>query len=334
MVSFHVLGAIPGRAALPKLRSGQAATIRVIKPLGSGKWQVSIEGTLRIVESGIPLVPGQRVRVTAAWNGPRLTLRAVSDSPPLSSRLAEAGVPDDELTRLVVMALRRSRMSLEPARILALRELLARLRNPDALRTRLAVMAADKGLKVSADFVEDLAELVHGGGGRQGRSRERRRQRDPAESGREADAGRQIAEQCSRREDVGMPIHLFNHRIADHENWIIVPYLAHGDEGTIQGSIRVRTAPDGRTDRANITALSGDRTWQFRLNRRAEGRWDVRLVCNKPPDGAGHRRETRALREKLRNMGFDLDDNIGQTEDSDGFDSDAAGMFAGIDTLV
>ena len=71
-VSLHIISS--GSNVGDAIRSGDKLVLKVIQQLAGGKWQVSHDGKLLVVQSRIRLEPGQLVQTRAEISGNKILL--------------------------------------------------------------------------------------------------------------------------------------------------------------------------------------------------------------------------------------------------------------------
>ena len=263
-----------------------------------------------------------------------MLLRALDEDHSVQRQLLELGITDDSISRYVLGAFRRSHMPLEINRLEVIRKLLARLRNPGAQKARIATIMLDKGLIPNEEMVEEVTQAFFGGR-RDGQPQGGHERGDKDDTyGQETELGDQLSEQCAAIDDEGNLLQLFNHTIAVNANWIVIPFRTKDSGEFIEGSLRIRTDQGGKILQAAVTAQTSSDRWEFFLHGMDESRRKITAMCSDERMRGLGKRLLPDLREKLHNMGFDLDDNIGQIEAYDGFDLGSFEEPKGVDTLI
>jgi len=292
--------------------------------MAGGQWQVSLSGKLLTVTANVPLKPGAVVRAVVEQVGGRVLLRVVPDS--LQARLAQTlGLPESPELGVAIAALMRSHMALSSEQITSVFKALVRLRRQDAGSARVLAMLHDRGLKLTADQVEELLLTLEGvqGWGNGGGSSRGRDFGDPGGRARDRETFARIQSPRSTRDAVGGALRyfcgrtteigdhllqLFNHVSPLHERWLVIPFgYALSEDGDrqnevgVNGSLRLLIAGQ-RADRARLYVQCAGGSWLFGWNLNPGGPETRRMEIHTDSDPG--RRETGELFATVRKLGF------------------------------
>ena len=316
MMSLRVLGT--ATAGSNRIRNGDILHIRIVKALGEGKWQVSYRGKLFIVASDLSLSAGGRLRTRAFYTENRLILRVLNPRAALESWLSHEQLPNDAVTQLVMASLRRSGMGLDPTLIRRMHAILSRHKNHSSSSARLLTILLDKGVVPTDRFLEELAFLLdrrHGDGLPQ---RKRRRQPPPAKK----ELIKKVHSVLTADPHNKHPLTLFNHLVAKHDNWLLIPFRIRQNDWEADGSIRINSAHAGSIRATCLTAVSDGIKWEFQVKDDGSGQKRLRIGCSDKKTLVSAQKAKHELSEKLRNLGVVYDDNDIDSE-YDGFSDDS-----------
>lgn len=222
------------------------------------------------------------------------------------------------------------------------------LKSRDPRSARLIALLFDKGIFINAKLFEKFQQVLWETPNSYPESLENRRKkgRDSQHEGERQNEKRRkqqekerlskvVRRQIHGKSNEGSLLHLFNHMEAPHDNWIVVPLRFDSKaipNAPVNGILRLHTGPEGRADMCTCT-IYGTREWHFRLNLR-EGRKKVRLSVEPLPNRKESREIVFKLREKLRNLSFEIDDTISEVIEFSLYDSENRSDIKNIDTLV
>mgnify|MGYP006286024187 CR=1 FL=1 len=177
-----------------------------------------------------------------------------------------------------------------------------------------------------------------------------RRQHPGQHSGQEADQKRQrqparkielsksvtedVKEQLGHRTTDGTLLHLFNHRHANHDNWIIIPIKFQGED---RGVLRLQVSRMGRAGRFTLTfhlkTSNSTATWHFAGSCGQDGS-KVEVYRGSGASGRPASEILSKLQQKLNNLRFEIDDTIKEGIEFEPFGPGGGSAFKRVDTTA
>ena len=302
----------------PALRSGRTVAVRVVQNLGKGLFQASIGGKLFRVTSDAHLSVGDAFSAKVSWFSGRLVLRIIEVPLVADSALKDLGLPLTPLTKAAVDALQRSSMTLDRA---AVEWISSKIRNtPHNERdrphlARILSLLYGKGIHADDRSIDALLSLSLGGktnsrdtGGKKREKHDEKRDGDD-ELHRDASPVRSASDPN--------PVSLFNHIRTGRTDWIIIPFHSVRGSKEMGGVIRIRIpSPGAPPDGLVVCVRSDDSEWSFACE---SGRSRKIRVIKRDGRKIDEYEQFTAFSEKLRNLGFEIDDNELSAENFDGF---------------
>ncbi len=344
-----------------RVRNGDELTARVLRSLGNDRYLLGLKEGRVVVRSDTGLRRGMLLRLQATWKGSTLILKQITTGPAQRFSSPGARLSGDGLSRTIIDALVRSGMPVEPGMVGSIRARMETRGREDSFFARLLAVLADKGVRPSDAYLRDLLGIAdeersnpHESSGRdgpdgslkrdtqeeqnEGRKRETgsRRRGNRAQSidiGGTDEPREQFASQLVRQSspgDIGKgALGLFNHLKGSHDDWMIVPYKVTRKDWSASGAMRLHRDGSERFDRCILTINTGKQSGPAKrivsIGLSGTGKGVVSFI-------QGDFSDTHLV-EKLRNLGFEVDDNH-NTGGFDGFTEGDVSGPSGIDTLV
>lgn len=332
MISLRILPGEGFQKTDTGIRNGDAVKIKIIKSLAGGKWQASLGGKLVSVVSSIALRPGTVVKTRAFWHKNQLVLRIQPDAEGLSTLLKSALIPEDAAARQAFAALQRTDMPLDPKVIRKIRDLLQVSGRISPRAAKIVALIIDKRIEPTESMLEELISCLDGNRGRRNPedSSERRKKQKPPENSETIKA---LKSQIEMNVGEESSLSLFNHIVAEHENWIFVPYRIQKDEWAARGAIRFLTEKHGRILRVHVSAQAGSSAWEFVIGTDGDKFNSLVVKCDDENERKRALHRLPYLQEKLRNLSIKIDDNETNSE-YDGFSIGKSSLYDGINTYA
>ncbi len=117
---------IDAKPGLP-LQAGEYVSLKVIKRIMGNKWALGLKGQVLAARSEIELIPGETIRAQVSRVGRQIFFKINSKSENrLETFIAQSGLALDSVSKQIVAAMLRSGLTLDPAMIHRIRELVVR----------------------------------------------------------------------------------------------------------------------------------------------------------------------------------------------------------------
>ncbi len=314
----------------PVLKSGAFVSFTVGKRMGAGIYSVTILGKSITVRASESLVPGSVLRAKVQWKGGRLRLNIVkSGKDPVDPFFDRTAVLSDKTTKIIAESLIRSGMPLLPEYFSGIKPVLKGKNRSDIKLARILILLMDKGIPLTDQNVSEFLMLM----GSEEREAGDKRGKNEAEAYKLLDKD-EIKEDLKKKIgkiDFGNDLlKYFNHRIAEHDNWLIIP-LNFNFKRKGHGVLKLRM--DKKFNITNLVLTFNDGTdWEFNMVKNGKGRT---LSVNSSMDELWKKsRAFEELKEKLYKKDIYFDDINSRPVPTDGFSKTAEVISRGVDFTV
>jgi hypothetical protein len=330
---------IDAKPGLP-LQAGEYVSLKVIKRIMGNKWALGLKGQVLAARSEIELIPGETIRAQVSSVGRQIFFK-INSKPEnrLETFIVQSGLELDAVSKNIVAAMLRSGLTLDPAMIQRIRELLVRHRGRRNRLARIIAMIFDKNLAGDSSAFTGLIELLEfgeEGSENRGQGREQRQQRSKKESPGSDELVRLIKERVNAKPGAQNDLlQLFNHYKSNNDNWLIIPYNFETGGSLLSGTLRLLYDPYGKVTRRIVLIVNVDEgsRWSFLLQRR-DSKSRLHVFCNREKHRRSGNNNLAKLQAKLQNLGVEVDDTIGEDGAFDGFSLPCeVQSFKRIDTL-
>ncbi len=312
------------------LKSGAVVSFSVGRRIEPGVFSINLLGKTITVRSSENLVQGSVLKARVKWTKNRLNLTVIGNKKDSQTVFFERSgiVPGKEL-KLIADSLINSGLPLLPEYFSRLQPVVKRYKNIDNRLARILILLMDKGIPLTDQNVSEILSLT-GGRGRQ-QSSDWNNNKDRSEKTMDKDDIKKDLKQKINKIDFGMDLlKYFNHRIAGHDNWLIIPLdFSFSRKG--HGLLKLRL-DDKFTISNLVLTLDDGFEWEFNLVRSGTGRKiSVRSTSKYPWSGSPAFLE---LKEKLYKKDIFFDDINRETVWTDGFTQPAAEGLESVDFTV
>ncbi len=327
-----------GVKAGSEIKSGDTVVLKVIKSLTGGRWQVSHDGRLLIIESTVKLKAGQVIRTKASTSGARVILRLARNPlrQPAGNVTTAAGrsIRDNTFAKTIMLAFKRSGLRVDTPLYRSAKATFFKL--ADRSRTAASVLAAlaEKDISPETNLVDFVTPML-GGDGEAGEGAPRHRSNhDDSGPSNLSSIIEQLKIQIETPAEEENPLHLFNHLKGKVESWILLPYKVKQGGLEVSGTIRLRVGRSGDIRRVAFDASAGrfpymcTFSWPF-----AEGD-AVKVGCADKSMLRLFTRRANELPEKLRNLKSINDDNSSEDDLFDGLALEGIIPVEGVDKFA
>lgn len=322
------------------LQAGEYVSLKVIKRIIGNKWALGLKGQVLAARSEIDLFPGETIRARVSRVGRQIFLKINYKSENrLETLIAQSGLATDAVSKQIVAAMLRSGLSLNPAVIQRIRELLSQPQRRENGRRLARIIATlfDKNLEGDSPAFSGLIELLgFGEEGSEKRGQDRKQHHLKKKSPDRDELVKLLKERVNAKPGVQYNLlQLFNHFKANNDNWLVIPYNFETGGSYLAGTLRLLYDPYGKLLNRIILIVNGDEgsRWSFLLCRRGKKN-QLHVFCNQEKFRRAGNNTFPKLQTKLQNLGVEVDDTIGEDETFDGFSLPWEGQsLKKIDTL-
>lgn len=277
-----------------------------------------------------------------------MLLKLLDSFNPVKSIADRLGLPQSEEAGQIIRSFVEQGLPLREEMLRRALFLFEQLQSREYRSARLIALLFDKGIFVNAKLFEKFQQVLWETPNPYPESLQdrRKKERDPQHEGERQNEKRRkqqekerlskvVRRQIHGKSNEGNLLHLFNHMAAPHGNWIVVPLRFDSPaipNAPANGVLRLHTGPEGMADMCTCS-IYGRREWHFRMNLR-EGKKKVSLSVEPLPNRKERGEIVIKLREKLRNLSFEIDDTISEVVEFSLYDSENGSDIKNIDTLV
>lgn len=336
------------------VKPGSHVSFTVQRRLDDHSWIVRMLGREVRVVSDLQLQVGDRLRATAEFESGKLLLKIDHQWHAFKTLLQHSALADTPQNRVLLQAFMAQGLPIRESELNAAHKLFSQLETRNAQTARLVALLQDKGLILSAEQFRRLQSWVWGEEYTDQRGGNSGQQHSEQHSGQHAgqQGQQQRSNQESRKnrlsknvtEDVkeqlqstcteGSLLHLFNHRQARHDNWIIIPINFQSED---TGVLRLQISPLGKPGRFTLTfhinSSDSPADWHF-----AGGcgtiEPKIEVYRGRNASGRPDREILSKLQQKLNNLRFEIDDTIREASEFDPFGPGKETAFKRVDTTA
>lgn len=312
-----------------KLRSGSFVIFTVRKKIGADLYRILLAGRSMSVRSSKVLIEGSRIRAQVSWIENRLQLKVSSEeSDPLTNLLNRSNIILNNETRMIAEGLIRAGMPLHPEYFDKIQLILKKYQNADVRFVRILLLLIDKGIPLTEQNITEIlrfSERHEEKHSKSGKKDEKAKKNKKIEEIK-ADLKKQIKYTDSGNE----LLKYFNHKIARHDNWIIIP-LNYSFTRKGKGLLKLRLDKNFGITNLVLT-LSDGRDWEFSLIKtKNAGRMKVWGPSKLSWEDTV---AFRKLKEKLYNIDILFDDINKESPATDGFTELISGKYDNVDFTI
>jgi hypothetical protein len=328
-----------------KLIAGDYLYVNVVKQLYGNKWAISIGGKIYPAVSKTNLTPGERLRVLVQITGQILTLKICTEQKQsLVDVLFEQTGEKDLLTKQIISSLVKSNVNTAPQTIHYLHSLLSKLKKDDTKFIRGLTLLLAKNIEPEweSEGIKKIVDLLHYED-RNFNQQNGKNQKKRALTQLNHEQGQaSLKEQVQATSSGDDPLQLFNHLHGSGYSWLVIPYQLDQAEGDCHGTIKILYEP---FQQKMIKLLIGIKMehgeqWYFSLYPQKD-KIKLSILCNQPENWARITKEKIILIAKLQKYNVEIDDNINDFTNFDGFGTaennlteENEGYYTGVDTTL
>lgn len=354
------------------VKPGSHISFTVQRKVGEQSWLVRMLGREVRVVSDLQLQVGARLKATVQFESGKLLLKIDQHSHALNTILQNSSLGDTPQNRALIQAFIAQGLPIREEGLQSALKLFSQLEVQDARSARLIAILQDKGLLLTADQFRRLQGQVFGdespyerpqhqnqrgcdhgrqqNSGQQNSGQQNSGQQTGEHSGRQG--GQQhsrpqdrenrllksvtgeVKEQVQRKDNGGSLLHLFNHKQAEHNNWIIIPISFRSeDTGILRLQLSQQGKPENFTITFNINTAESPATWHFSGRYLPKGS-KLQVYRGRHAAGQPNREILLKLQQKLNNLRFEIDDTIREAYEFDPFGPEEGAEFKRVDTTA
>jgi hypothetical protein len=298
------------------LKSGSSVFFFVKKQINSNKYTIVLNGKSINVKSSSELVEGSRQNAKVLWTKSGLTLKIFDKKNSSVERRTDTYSLLGNTGKMITNALIRSNMPLNPEYIEKILTILKKTKKTDSKYLKTIILLIDKGIPVTEKNINEI--MLYSNHFRDNFLNEKK---DSAKRKASKDnAGideikEDIKKQINSTDTGNELLKYFNHKIAKHDNWIIIP-VKYSFKRDGVGVLKLQL--DEKYKILNLVlSLNDSFEWDFSLKRvqndfgmevsgSSEFDWEKSLPFRK-------------LKEKLHKIGIRIDDINNEISETDGF---------------
>lgn len=309
------------------LRSGSYISFTVNKKLDTNLYQILLLGKYINVKSNKNLKQGSVIKAQIIWNKNTLQLKVV-EKKSLPSNLQINEIDLSKIKKqIIVEEIINSNMPLNTSYFKILEPVIRKNKKTDHKLVKILLLLIDKGIPVNNRNIKEISNFSNNiNGGNHGNTKKDQRSIDKSIDGIKEDIKKQI-----KNTDTGNDlIKFFNHSIAKHDNWIIIPFNFTFSR-LVQGVLKIKLNKSFVITNLVLTLDDGN-NWEFSLVKNKKG-GDIKVSG---PNGLSwlKSKSFTKLKEKLYNMGIIFDDINKEWTLIDGFTDTGSGKLKNIDFIV
>ncbi len=312
------------------LKSGSFAFFTITKKISSNLYRISLNGNILNVKTSVPLIIGSKLKAQIFWNNNRLQLKVLNKPDPIGSLLDKVNIPSNSNTKLIAEGLIRSGIPFNPIFFEKIQSIIKRNKKVDEKLIKTMLLLIEKGIPCNS---KNISEIFYFDNQKEDRESQKQNTKDK-KSKKKNYSVKEIKNHIKRQilgTDTGNELlKYFNHRIALHDNWLMIPlnysFLRNG-----RGVLKLRL--DGQFLLTNmVLRLDDGMEWEFTLKKQKDNsRMNIWGSCKNSWELT---ESFSKLKEKLYNIGIIIDDINKEQLLTDGFTELGSGSYDSINYIV
>jgi len=311
------------------LKSGKFIIFTVSKQINKNLYQIRIDGKYFNVKSSILLKEGAKFHAKTSWVNNKLKLNVLNDK-----NIDRLSLNNDILTDpkkiMILEGLIRSNMTFDPSFFNKIQIELSKNKKDDRKLIKILLLLIDKEIPINDKNIEDIFTYTEKRGTENTENHNKKRSIKKIRKVDKESIKEDIKNQIIKTDTGNELLKYFNHKIAKHDNWLIIP-LRFNYNRPGQGVLKLKL-----NDRFIITnivfTLWDGNDWEFSLVKSGEGR-KIKIIG---PKNLSWRESLPfiKLKEKLYNMDIIFDDINKEGTLTDGFTEISSAKYESIDFRV
>lgn len=312
-----------------KLRSGSFVSFTVREKIDTNMYRILLSGKLMNVTSSSVLPDGVRMRAQVFWVGKRLRLKVLNKSDPLADLLLGSSIILNNENRMIAEGLVRCGMPLISEYFEKIQQFLRKHKDVDDNLIKVLLLLVDKGIPLSQKNIIEVFSFAD-------RDEQKNLQNWKKDEKVKKNIGKEeikaVIKKQIKKSDFGNDLlKYYNHKIAMHDNWLIIP-LNYSFSRKGIGILKLRL--DEKYDITNLVlSLNDGRDWEFNLVNNNKKNRNMKVYGPKEISWE-YTDSFRKLKEKLHNIGIQIDDINKELSVTDGFTDISSGKYDSIDFII
>ncbi len=307
------------------LKSGSFVSFTVNEKLDTNTYKILLLGKYINVKSAKNIKQGSVLKAQIIWDKNTLQLKVLDNK----SITADLPVNEIDLSKfkkqIIAEEIINSNMPLNSFYFKTLEPVLRKNKKTDHKLVKILLLLIDKGIPVNDSNIKEMSNFSsYFKDGNPGNKKKDKK--NITIEGIKEDIKKQI-----KNTDTGNDLlKFFNHSIAKHDNWIIIPFNFSFSR-LVQGILKIRLNNSYVITNLVLTLNDGN-DWEFSLVKNTRGGG----IKVSGPGGLpwGQSKSFTKLKEKLYNMGIIIDDINREWTLIDGFTETKSGKLKKIDFVV
>jgi len=305
------------------LKSGSFVSFTVNKKIDTNLYRILLMGKFLNVKSTKILKEGVRVNAQIFWDNGKLQLRV-----PEKNNLDPKGSVNlpDIWNSLISEELIKSNMPFNPAYFKLLEPILRKKKELDHKIVKIILLLIDKGIPVNDNNIKEIFNFSN----LKDEGRSKNNNKENKKGKEDFEIKKDIKKQIIKTDNGNDLLKYFNHSVAPHDNWLIIP-LSFSYKRAGIGVLKLKLDKSMKITNF-VLNLSDGNDWGFNLVKSAEG--DRMKVCGPNKLQWKESPPFNKLKEKLYNMEIIFDDINKEWTLTDGFSGMNPGKVKNIDYTV
>jgi hypothetical protein len=310
------------------LKSGSRVVFSVINKSDTNMYKILLLGKFLTVKSTNKLKVGSKVKAEVLRTKSGLQLKVLNKS---ISDVTSVEKTSNTKQFLIAEALIRSNMPLDPSYFNKLLPLLGKYKKSDQKYLRILLLLIDKGIPLNEENIKEILEFSNTDNFGKRNSDKNKKNNTKNSIEKNTDSIKEdLKKQILNTDTENGLLKYFNHAIAIHDNWLIIP-LNYSFIRPGEGLLKLRLNENLQVTNM-VLNLSDGNNWEFNLEKfDSEGKMKVWGPENSPWEKTD---VFIKLKEKLYNMGIVFDDINKEKPVTDGFTEIIHGKIESIDLKV
>ena len=327
-----------------EIKNGDIVKLKVIKKIEKA-WQVSIGGKFYAAEiQNIKVHPGQLLTARALIEDATLMLKVLEEGRSNRSSQGDfvfSNVSQEIAKKSITDLIQALGFSIEGDRLEQIVSVVQQCNREDQGFIRLLLILLDKGLPLSHDLINAIEKELEGHSGKRERRKERDTQQDKDENGKD-DPTRSI------EKVVESPLVLVNHLEGFQDNWIFLPLTIKTRNREEEGFLKIQTQSEKdsarkgnqkdilkrRIKRIVFTIHRNRESWGFIIKNFNKEKRTLTIYAEGEKKGKKIGYAIGNLEEFMRKLHIEVDKNIKNWEDFNGFEEKIKKSHLRIDTFA
>ncbi|MCK5152926.1 MAG: hypothetical protein KAQ93_01085 [Spirochaetales bacterium] len=306
------------------LKSGTYVSFTVNKKINLNMYKILLLGKFISVKSTKSLKEGSVIKAQIFWDNNRLQLKVLEKQNTVTAKItSDTGIFNIH-RNLITDELIKGNMPLDPSYFKILEPVLRKDKKVDQKLVKILLLLIDKGITLNDDNINEILSFSdRKGQGHSGKNRKKNKENLQ-------EIKKDIKNQIKNTDTGNELIKYFNHSVAKHDNWLIIP-LNFSFTRPGQGVLKLKINESLVVTNLVLT-LSDGNDWDFSLVKTSEGS----IIKVSGPNDIPWKETApfNKLKEKLYNMGIIFDDINKEWALTNGFSENVSEKIKSVDFIV